>query len=129
MQNAISYAEGDFYTKCDFDTHECDCDTHDYDLCRHACGHIMRVILAPCVVSLALCVWFWHITCALNTNACDFDTLRVKLLYYNTYINLSCRHMPDAITRLRVESTHCRHCNRTILRVDSTRKFKIYILI
>jgi hypothetical protein len=41
----------------------------------------------------------------LNTHACDFDTLRIKILYYN--INLSI-HMPVAvwktITRMRVES-------------------------
>jgi hypothetical protein len=80
----------------------------------------MRVILAPCVWFwhsgldfgtlgwiLALWVGFWHSDCDLNnhacdfhthecdlyTHACDFDTLRVKLLYYNININLSCRHM------------------------------------
>jgi hypothetical protein len=42
---------------------------------------------------LALCLWF-H-ACHLNTHACDFDTLRVKLLYYNIYISHSCTHMPD----------------------------------
>jgi hypothetical protein len=32
-------------------------------------------------------VWFWHPACNLNTHACDFDTLSVKILYYNMYIN------------------------------------------
>jgi transcriptional antiterminator len=42
--------------------------------------------------------------CDLNTHACnlnsDFDTLRVKLLYYNIYINLSCRYMYVADYRI-----------------------------
>jgi hypothetical protein len=35
----------------------------------------------------------------------DFDTLRDKLVYYNTNINLSYRQMPAA--RMRIESTLC----------------------
>jgi hypothetical protein len=55
---------------------------------------------------LSPCVWFWHSACVFNnlafdfhthasdliTHACNFDTLRVKLLHYNIYINLSCRY-------------------------------------
>jgi hypothetical protein len=67
---------------------------------------LLRVIMSPWV-------WFWHSACDFNNNACDlnthdFDTLRIKLLYYN--INLSFRHILAAvwktITRMRVRSTH-----------------------
>jgi hypothetical protein len=48
---------------------------------------------------------FHTYACDLHTHACDFDTLRDKLVYYNTNINLSYRQMPAA--RMRIESKIC----------------------
>jgi hypothetical protein len=48
----------------------------------------------------------WHLVCDFSTQACGFDKLRVKLLYYKIYITLSYRYMPDEAHML-VESTLC----------------------
>jgi hypothetical protein len=53
----------------------------------------------------------------LFTYECDFDTLRVEILYYNICINLSYRHM-SAVGML-AESTFYADCNRTIMRVGT----------
>jgi hypothetical protein len=82
------------HAECDYDTLECDYDTS---------GLYTSVIFTSCV-------WCWHPGCVLNNHACDVhthacdlntlaynvDTRRVKLLYYNIYINLRCRQMPAA---------------------------------
>jgi hypothetical protein len=83
--------------------------------------------------------------CDFNTHACDihthtgdFDMLRVKLLYYNIYINLSYRYKPAA--RMRVESilfaAECvsvQHAyvkiQHACVQVQHACVFKIYILI
>jgi hypothetical protein len=33
--------------------------------------------------------WFWYAACDLHTHVCDLDTLRVELLYYDTYVHKS----------------------------------------
>jgi hypothetical protein len=57
-----------WHSACDLNNHACDFLSHAYDFHTHACDF--------------------------HTHACDFHMLRVKLLYYNIYINQSCRHMP-----------------------------------
>jgi hypothetical protein len=84
----------------------------------HACNAgTLRVNLAPWV-------WFWHSAWDLNSHACEFDTLRIKILYNN--INLSSRHMPatvwKTITRMRVESTHC----AALLPYHTARRFNTF---
>jgi hypothetical protein len=52
-------------------THKCDFDTHECDFDTHECDF--------------------------HTHACGFHTLRVEQLYYNTNINLSCKHIAAAV--------------------------------
>jgi hypothetical protein len=106
--------------ECDYDTHKCDLYTQELNF------NTMRITLneptkinvrssknpdwvltsgytTRTSVILTPCVWFQHPACILNNHAwdlhiyaCDFDTLRVKLLYYNIYIYKPIyRYMPS----------------------------------
>jgi hypothetical protein len=64
-----------------------------------------------CVILHLACDFYTHVCDSLShafdfyTYACAFDILRVKILFYNVYRNLSYRHMPAA--HMRAESTLC----------------------
>jgi hypothetical protein len=59
-QSAILYAECDFHTQCDFETHECDYDTHNCDFYTYKSD-------------------FDTYECDYNTHECNLYTNQLKL--------------------------------------------------
>jgi hypothetical protein len=117
----INTQECDFNTdKSDFNTHKCDLHTKSVIFIHTSVTKTRKVWFLharlwnyPTKMNVRLpkqsglgFEWWLHDTqkcdfdtheCDFLTHACDLNTLRVELLYNNTNINLSWRHMPAAV--------------------------------